>query len=154
MFNQILLWSFFILPWLVLFFLKKHKVKRYFPGGLFGALILTVIFQIAEKYHWWTIEENIPILTNVTTFVYGSFLVGTIIILYFTFGNFIKYLVTNLIIDSLLSFGISKWYEHLNIYKLVNINSFGVYIVTTVVAILIYFYQIWQDKLYSQSQKG
>ena len=147
MFNQILLWSFLILPWLVLFFLKKQKVKRYFPGGLFGALVLTVIFQIAEKNQWWTIEENIPILTNVTTFVYGSFLVGTIIILYFTFENFIKYLVTNLIIDALLSFGISKWYE-------VNINSFGVYVVTTGVAILIYFYQIWQDKLYSQNQKG
>ncbi|MEY8741280.1 hypothetical protein AB9M62_17525 [Bacillales bacterium AN1005] len=119
MFTQLILWSFLILPWFVLFFLEKQKVKHYFPGGIFGSLILTIVFQIAEKYNWWVIKENITILTNVTTFVYGSFLVGTIIILYFTFGNFLRYLVTNLIIDAFLLLvlvnGMS--FKHLQISK-------------------------------------
>jgi hypothetical protein len=106
---------------------------------LFGSLVLTFIFQIADKFEWWVIKENIPILENTTTFVYGLFLGGTIIILYFTYNNFIIYMVTNLIIDALLSFGISKWYEHLGIYKLVIINSFAVYLLTTVIAIFIFF---------------
>lgn len=150
MFNQILMWSLLILPWFILLFLNKQGVKRYFPGGLFGALVLTIIFQVADKYNWWIIQDNIAILSNTTSFVYGAFLIGTIVILYFTFGKFWIYLITNLIIDALLSFGLNKWYEYLHIYKLVNINSFGVYILTTIVAILIYLYQIWQDSLYKQ----
>jgi hypothetical protein len=150
MFNQILMWSLLILPWIILLFLNKHGVKRYFPGGLFGALILTLIFQIADKYNWWIVKDNIAILSNTTSFVYGSFLVGTIVILYFTFGKFWIYLITNLIIDAVLSFGLNTWYEYLHIYKLVNINSLGVYILTIGVAILIYLYQVWQDSLYKQ----
>jgi hypothetical protein len=144
-FNQILLWASLILPWFVLLFLKKQGVKRFFPAGLFGALLLTIIFQIADNYQWWKVEENIPILTDVTPFVYGTFLVGTVIILYFTYGKFLVYLITNLIIDAVLSFGISNWYEHLNIYKLININHFGVYLLTTIVGVLIYLFQKWQD---------
>lgn len=29
------------------------------PVGLFAALVLTVVFQIAEKLDWWIIKENI-----------------------------------------------------------------------------------------------
>jgi hypothetical protein len=54
-------------------------------------------------------------------------------------------MVTNFIVDAILSFGISKWYEHLNIYELNKINPFGVYLLTTVVAVMIYGYQKWQE---------
>ncbi|MDQ0300374.1 hypothetical protein J2S78_002821 [Salibacterium salarium] len=145
MFNQLLLWSTFIIPWFALIPLNKTDVKKFIPAALFGALILTFVFQVADKFNWWEIEENIILLTNTTPFVYGLFFVGTIIILYFTYHHFLFYLLTNLIIDGFLSFGISKWYEHLGIYKLININSVGVYLLTTVIAILIYGFQKWQD---------
>jgi hypothetical protein len=145
LFNQILLWSLLVLPWFALIPLNEHDVKRFFPAGLFGALVLTIIFQIAENFKWWEIKENIFILSNTTSFVYGLFLVGTIIILYFTYHHFLLYMVTNFIVDAILSFGISKWYEHLNIYELDKINPFGVYLLTIVVAVMIYGYQKWQE---------
>ncbi|WP_404351053.1 hypothetical protein LG311_08135 [Sutcliffiella horikoshii] len=145
MFVQLVMWSFLLLPWLLLIPLDKPKVKRYFPAGLFGALVLTFVFQMAEKFDWWEIKQNIVLLDNITPFVYGVFLVGTVIILYFTYERFIVFFVTNLIVDSFLSFGLSKWYEYLGIYELINMNEFGVLLLTTVIALLIYLYQKWQD---------
>lgn len=145
MFNQILLWFLLIAPWFLLIPLKKNKVKRFFPAGLFGSLLLTLIFQIADRFKWWEIKENIILLTNNTTSVYGIFLVGTIIILYFTYVRFWIYIITNLIIDCILVFGISTWYEHLGIYKLININSFGVLLLTCLVSLAIYTFQKWLE---------
>lgn len=39
-------------------------MKRFIPAGLFGALALTIIFQIAEKLNWWEIKETIFPLTD------------------------------------------------------------------------------------------
>lgn len=145
MFVQLVMWSFLLLPWLLLIPLDKSKVKRYFPGGLVGALVLTFVFQMAEKFDWWEIKQNIILLNNITPFFYGVFLVGTVIILYFTYERFIVFFMTNLIADTFLSFGLSKWYEYLGIYELKNMNEFGVLLLTTVIALLIYLYQKWQD---------
>ncbi len=145
MFNQILLWTLLLGPWLLLFFLKKNKLKRFFPAGVFGSLVLTFVFQLADRFKWWEIKENIILLTNTTTFVYGLFLVGTVIIMYFTYGKFLLYMLTNLVMDSLLAFGISKWYEYLGIYKLINITSFGVLLLSLFVAVLNYGFQKWLE---------
>ncbi|WP_237661792.1 hypothetical protein [Sutcliffiella horikoshii] len=107
--------------------------------------MLTFVFQMAEKFDWWEIKQNINLLDNITPFVYGVFLVGTVIILYFTYERFIVFFKTNLIADTFLSFGLSKWYEYLGIYELKNMNEFGVLLLTTVIALLIYLYQKWQD---------
>ncbi|MFD2706336.1 hypothetical protein [Salibacterium lacus] len=151
MFNQLLLWFTLIIPWFALIPINKTDVKKFFPGAMFGALVLTLVFQIADTFKWWEIEENIILLTNITPFVYGLFFVGTIIILHFTYHHFLLYLFTNLIIDAFLSFGIGRWYEHFGIYKLVNINSIGVYLLTTGVAILIYGFQKWQETVMIQN---
>ncbi|SFL56727.1 hypothetical protein [Salibacterium qingdaonense] len=150
MFNQLLLWATFILPWFALIPLNNTRIKKVFPSALFGTLILTFVFQVADRFEWWQIEENIFLLTNITSFVYGLFFAGTIIILYFTHHHFWLYMTTNLIIDAFLSFMVSTWYEHLGIYELININSFGVYALTTVIALLIYSFQKWQETVIIQ----
>nr|WP_040513517.1 hypothetical protein [Gracilibacillus halophilus] len=145
--NQMLLWSSFILPWLLLIPLQRKQMKRFLPAALFGALLLTIVFQVAEQFRWWEIQENIIILTSVTPFVYGIFLVGTIIILYFTYFNFWVYIITNLIIDAFLSFGVNALYEYLGIYRLIHIDSFGIYALTILIAVLIYSFQRSMDKV-------
>lgn len=147
MFNQIVLWSLLLVPWLLLIPLRCSAVRRFLPSALFGALLLTIIFQMAEKYEWWIIEDNIPILSNITPFVYGLFLVGTVIILHFTYGRFFLYILTNLIVDAGLSFGLDLWFQHLGIYRLERISNFGVYLLTCIVSVLIYLYQKWQDPI-------
>ncbi|MCY8234499.1 hypothetical protein [Priestia endophytica] len=46
---QAISWIFFLLPWVLLCPLDSQRVKRFAPVGLFSALVITIIFQIAEK---------------------------------------------------------------------------------------------------------
>lgn len=145
MFTLLLLWSMLILPWFVLIPLKSYQVKRFFPAGLFGALLLTVVFQMADAFDWWKVTRTIPLFTNITSFVYGLFLVGTIVILYFTYGHFWRYFITNLVVDAFLAFLVSPWFEYLGIYELHRIHPLGVYFITTILSVLTYLYMKWQD---------
>jgi hypothetical protein len=151
MFNQALLWTLLIAPWFLLLFLEKNRRKKFLPAGLFASLVLTFIFQIGDKFQWWKITENIILLSNTTTLVYGLYLVGTIIILYLTYHSFRLYMLTNLVIDSILAFGIGKWFQHLGLYQLININSFGVLILALIIALLIYIFQKWLDPVFIQN---
>jgi hypothetical protein len=149
MFNQILLWTVLIFPWILLIFFDKNKIKRFIPAGLFSALIMTIIFQLAERLNWWVVKETIFPLTNMTPFVYSFYIVAPVIVLYFTFNNFLIYMLVNAIIDAIYIFGITKWLEYLGIYEINNINSFGRFLIVQIVAVLIYLFQKWQDSSFS-----
>lgn len=147
MFNQLLLWTLLIAPWFLLIPLPIQSVRRYMPASIFGALILSIVFQMADAFRWWEIKENIVLFTNTTPFVYGVFLVGTVIILHFTYHKPVLFFLTNLLVDAFLSFGVSAWFEYLGIYELQTISQFQVLIITTVIAILIYLFQEWLDPI-------
>lgn len=137
-----------IVPW------KKQNEEIITSGSfyrLFTSLVLTFIFQMADKFRWWEITDNIILLSNTTTLVNGLYLVGTIIILYFTYHSFLLYMLTNLVIDSILAFGIGIWFQHLGLIQLININSFGVLILALIVAVLIYMFQKWLDLVLIQN---
>lgn len=57
--NQIILWGILVIPWFLLLLLDKQRVKRFFTVGLFAALMMTIAYQVAEKMHWWTVQENV-----------------------------------------------------------------------------------------------
>ncbi|QPC48397.1 hypothetical protein G8O30_07300 [Mangrovibacillus cuniculi] len=147
MFNQYLLWTLLIAPWFLLIPLPKEAVKRYMPASIFGALVLSIVFQMADALNWWKVKENIFIFSNTTPFVYGLFLVGTLIIMYFTYHKAILFFITNLLVDSFLAFGVSTWFEYLGIYELQEISSIHVLLITTIVAVLIYLFQKWLDPI-------
>jgi hypothetical protein len=151
MFNQILLWTVFILPWILLIFFDKKRIKRFMSAGLFSALIMTIIFQLAERLNWWVVKETIFPLTNTTPFVYSFYIVAPVIVLYFTFNSFLIYMLVNAIIDAIYAFGITKWLEYLGIYEFNNINSFGRFLFMQIVAVLIYLFQKWQDEAFSDN---
>jgi hypothetical protein len=151
MFNRILLWTVFILPWILLIFFDKKRIKRFMPAGLFSALIMTIIFQLAERLNWWVVKETIFPLTNTTPFVYSFYIVTPVIVLYFTFNSFLIYMLVNAIIDAIYAFGITKWMEYLGIYEFNNINSFGRFLFMQIVAVLIYLFQKWQDEAFSDN---
>lgn len=43
---QIIMWVFFIGPWLLLFAVDKERVKRYMAVSLFGVVLLTMFFKL------------------------------------------------------------------------------------------------------------
>jgi hypothetical protein len=120
------LWTSLVLPWISLVFIKKETIKRYMPVAIFVSLLVTIIFEMAHVFKWWVMLDGLApwgYITNVS-FVYGTFLVGTIWIFYFTFHNFWLYLVTNIAIDGLFAFVLNNFLEG-RIYTLVNFNQWN-----------------------------
>ncbi|MFT8321582.1 MAG: hypothetical protein ABF649_11805 [Bacillus sp. (in: firmicutes)] len=144
MIAQVILWGLLILPWGLFFFLDIKKVKKFIPGGLFSALVLTVFFQFYERYQLFEINKTIFPLTNTTPFIYGIYIVLPTIFLYFTFGHFFKYILLNMVSDAIFAFGIMYWYEHLGIYKLEGLHHIIIYTNSLISAVLIYLFQKWQ----------
>jgi hypothetical protein len=150
---QVISWMFFLLPWVLLLPLNSSRVKRFAPAGLFSALFITIIFQVAEKWNWWTVTNNLFFLTNISSFVYGFLIVATIFVFYFTYPSFLLYMMVNFIIDAMQAFIISPFiFIKSGLYDFHKINAFGLFLLMILVATLNYFYQRWQDTAFDKTR--
>lgn len=147
-FNQILLWGMLILPWLSLFFLKKNIIKYYMPVSIFTALLVTIYNELSYTQKWWVKKETIfPQVIVFVPFVYGAFLVGTLWIFYLTYKRFWLYIIANLITDGIFCFFAHNWFIKLHIVEDVKHRDFHIFIAFTIISIIAYGYQVWQDEV-------
>lgn len=141
--NQTILWASVILPWVSVFFLKKEDLKRYMPVALLGTI--TVFFmEYGISFGWWTPHENIFPLINIPPVSLSAYLVGTIWIFKFTYRNFLRYLVVNMLIDSVLSFFILSWFSRRGIVD-IHISDLQILLLSTIIGFFLYAYQMWQE---------
>jgi hypothetical protein len=142
--NQTLLWSSVVLAWASTLFLKKEEMRRYMPAALFCMVVFTFILEAGITLHWWVVTETAFPLVNMPIFVYGAYLVGTIWIFKYTYGRFWIFLATNIILDFILIFFILDWLVQRGVC-IFYISYFQVLLITTLLAVLIYGYQMWQE---------
>lgn len=150
---QVIMWFLLIGPWFLFLFFDIERVKRFFPVGLFAALILTIVFQIAERFSWWIIKENLLFLTNITPFVYGAFLVGTVLIFYLSYPSFKLYMIFNILFDLFQAFIMHPFFVWHGIYEEGKMNSIRLFLLMLSIAVIIFFYQKWQDTAFKDSTK-
>jgi hypothetical protein len=150
------MWSFLIVPWLSLLLLKREVVKRYMPVAIFTALLVTIYNELGYTFQWWIVKQTIfPWIITFVPFVYGGFLVGTIWIFHFTFGKFWLYMIANIVIDFLFMFPINYVFEKkLELYKLIHQDSWDVFFIFIGIAVVIYVYQVWQEGVLIDREKG
>lgn len=145
---KIIFWCFFLLPWLSLFFLKSSTIRRYMPVALLATVINTIVYQIAWTHHWWRYKETLfswDKIAQVHT-VYGVFLIGTIWIFFFTYRKFWIYLLVNLIIDSMYSFGFGALWRKLGITEGgKNYSPLYSVLIMLVISVILFIYQMWQE---------
>lgn len=152
--TRLILVATLVIPWLSLFFMKKDSIKRYMPVTILTSLIMTIIFQIAYTYDWWTIHTYIVpwgYMIDVS-FAYGIFLIGTLWIFYFTAQNFWLYIATNLAMDAIFAFVVLKFllpWAHVATY--VNIRAWQYWLVMFGVSLVIYGYHHWQMGIFRPS---
>ena len=112
-----------ILPWLSMPFMGKRTIKRLFPGAIFMFIWVAVESILAKKRMWWRIYERInPRVIGELPFMLGPFFVGSLWILKWTFGNFIRYLFLNLIFDTLFAYPGMYILKRLGIASLVRLR--------------------------------
>lgn len=147
--NRIVLIAMVILPWITIFFLHKHSLKRFMPATIFASLLVTIVFEIGHVYDWWRIEEKLFPWDAITSvpLVYGVFLVGTLWIFHYVYDKkFVIYIITNILTDAFYSFVFLKILISIGLYRLVNMGSLGIFLMMLAIAVIIYVYQRWQDE--------
>ena len=142
--NQTLFWASFLIAWASTLFLNRGEMKRFMPVALFCMVVFTFILETGITLQWWAITEAAFPLVDIPLFVYGAYLIGTIWIFKFTYGRFWTYLATNIILDFILIFFILDWLAQRGVCQFY-ISYFQVLLITTLLAILIYGYQLWQE---------
>lgn len=142
--------SILVLPWLSLYYMKNHAIKRYLPVAIFTSLIMTIMFEIAYTYEWWIIHEYIfpwGYITDVS-FVYGLYAVGTMWIFYYTYHNFWVYLITHFSFDFMVAYIVLNFLDQSKVLTLKNISEWQYLLVSFAVSIILYGYQLWQEKIF------
>ncbi|WP_312094968.1 hypothetical protein [Niallia sp.] len=144
-------WSLLLLPWLLLLFFDKQRVKRFFPVLLLSIVLNSLLYQIAQRLNWFTVSKNLPFLTNISPSVYGIFAVGTLLIFYFTYERFWLYFIVNLLFDILQSYVVTPFYVKLHIFDRQEMNGFESLLMMTFMSLIMYMYQKWQDTVILKS---
>lgn len=130
-------------PWLSVVFLPKISFKKFLPISIFASILVVGMCSLAVPYKWWIIKGGWKYkLFNDLSFIIGPFFVGTLWIFHFTFGNFKKYLLVNLIIDWLFSYPLNYLLQNLKLYKLVNFKPKHILLSFLSFSLTIYGYQL------------
>jgi hypothetical protein len=146
--GQILLWSTFIPPWLLLIPLDKKRMKRFLSVTFFTLLLTSINWQLAERFNWWTITDNLFFLTNIAAFNYGFSPVTTLYLFYFTYHKPWLFFGANLFLDAFQTFIISPFvFEKVGLYKMNTMSNFGLFLLLISMVPIIYFYQRLYDKI-------
>ncbi|WP_430482523.1 hypothetical protein [Rossellomorea marisflavi] len=152
---RLLLWVILLVPWLSAPFLGKENIKRYGLASLFICLFIRLESIVAEKRKWWWFYERMfPKANGETPLIWGQFLIGTIWILKFSYGNFSKYLVTNFVMDLFFIYPFSNFLKKHGIFSYVRLNRFQVYSVFFLKSLLIYGFQLAQEAITKKTPIG
>jgi hypothetical protein len=137
-----------ILPWFSLPLLGKDAFKRFLPAGLFISLVVRVVNFIAKRRKWWWWYEKLhPEVSGVIPFIVGPFLVGSMWILKLTYGKFFRFMLLNLIIDSMFTYILVNWLKKFGVASLVRLRKIQLLYIFMVEALLLYGFQFLKEKI-------
>ena len=114
-----------LLAWITLPFLGIHNIKRFFPASLLIVFFEFINVLIGKRRKWWAFNnKKNSYLLNEFAFNIGPFLVGSLWILKWTYGNFKQFMALNATVNAFFAFIIIRLLEKLKVVKLVGLNNF------------------------------
>ncbi|SDF29723.1 hypothetical protein [Sporomusa acidovorans] len=147
--NQVILWGTFIVPWLSLFLMPREDIKRFIGAGLLGGFLSILVSEAGVANGWWYFRETTYPLAMMSSYTYGLFPVIPIWILKFTYGHWQLYMVVEAIANLIFSFFILPWFGSRGFLDF-NASIIAL-ILASVLALIIYGFQMWQDDIFVQS---
>jgi hypothetical protein len=145
--NKLFLLVLMLVPWLSVPMLGKRNFKRFLPGAFFMVVWIAVESILAKRRAWWRFHEKlIPNSMGELPFLLGPFLIGSIWILKFTFGNFFRYLIVNLVTDFLFVYPGMFALKRMGIISLVRLKHYQMGILFMAKAVLMYGFQAIAEK--------
>jgi hypothetical protein len=138
---SILSWILFIAPWLLLIPLNSIRLRRFLSVVFFTVMLITIYFQMAEVLDWWSVKNNLDLLTDVSSLTYGFLPVTTLLMFYFTYPNPWLFFGVNIVVDALQAFIISPFiFERVGLYTMESMNNLGLFLLIISILPIIYGY--------------
>lgn len=144
--NSSLLWSTFILPWLTLFFINQNELKRFLPVAWFTTVLNVLLYELGISLHLWNVAETVYPLTTTPPFFFGAYPVMTLWIFTLSYSRFGLYMTLNVIADAIFAFLFIPWLSARGIAYNSSLNYLAVFLAAISQAVIIYLYQISQEK--------
>lgn len=137
-----------ILPWFLVPLLGKHSFKRYLPSGIFISFVVLIVNFIAKKRRWWRWYAAFsPKVTWVIPFTSGPFLVGSMWILKLTYGDFFRYMLLNVMVDGMFTYGLGYYLQKLHIFSLIKMQKIQLMYIFMIDALLLYGFTFLKEKV-------
>ncbi len=114
------------------------------PAALFTAVTNIIIVDMGVSWNWWTIRESIYPLNEVLPLAF-AFLAMEIWILKYTYGRFLLFTVTEVLLTFVFILLVQPWLSFRGIWVRINVTNFLAYLPAIPQFILIYLYQMWQE---------
>lgn len=131
-----------LFSWLTLPFLGKNNIKRFFPASFLIVLFEIINVLIGKRRRWWFFyNKPNSYFSGEFPFNIGPFLVGSMWILKFTYGNFKKFILINAIIDAIFTFPLIMFLKKMKVVTLARINHFQFFLYIFYKAFLLYGFQ-------------
>ncbi|NRD76793.1 hypothetical protein HPT25_04715 [Bacillus sp. BRMEA1] len=148
-----------IIPWLTAPLIGKNTFIRFLPVATFIGYIFGFISEIADNRKWWKVKNALfPKYHLDISYLFGLYFIVTIWVFKLTFGNFYKYLTTNIVIDLVFSYPIVKFFTKVGVFEFKKMQPKDFCIISILMSIFIYFYQtvvervIVKEKIKEQAQ--
>ncbi|MFP7485483.1 hypothetical protein SFC65_15045 [Priestia filamentosa] len=143
-----------IIPWLTVPFMGKKSFLRFLPVASFINLFLSLLSLKANKRKWWMNKNPLSPGSVDFSYILGPYYVATLWIFKLTYGNFPKYLLTNMILDFINAFPFASIWEKVGIFKFQKMKHLTWYFVCVCLAILIYGYQYLVEQAIRQTNNS
>ncbi|MCM3117995.1 hypothetical protein M3610_22390 [Neobacillus sp. MER 74] len=128
-----------ILPWLTVPLLGRKSFKKYLPAAVFMSTFTKALDLFGEKKKWWRFYKGIPPLDSMNFFNFGPYLVTSLWVLKITFGKFLLYFISNIILHiCFIYFGGLKIVKRYKIFELKKLTKFQYLIIDLLRALILY----------------
>lgn len=145
--SKLLLLSLMIFPWLTIPLLGKKIMNRFIPSALFMSILVWIESYIAKRYRWWWFYEKVnPRIIGEFPLIVGPFLIGTLWIMKFTYGKFIRFTIANLIVDSFFTYIMVEIFKKLRIANLIRLSKVQLSLLFFLKSMILYGFQYILEK--------
>jgi hypothetical protein len=136
-----------LLPWMSLLLIGKRNVKRFSVAGIFIIIFEIMNHVYGHKRNWWKFyDKKKSFFKDELPFSIGPYAPLTMWILKYTYGNFKKFVILNLIFDALFAFPIIDILKRYKIISLNGINHIQFFVYLHYKAYLLYGVQYLYEK--------
>ncbi|MGM0924100.1 MAG: hypothetical protein ACQEWW_23335 [Bacillota bacterium] len=142
-----------IIPWLTVPFMGKKSFFRFLPVASFTNLIISVMALVGNRKRWWITKNPLSPGNVDFSYILGPFFVATLWIFKLTYGNFSKYIITNIVLDLINCFPLFEIWEKMGLFKFKKMKHITWYFICVGFAFIIYGFQYIIEKSIMQAYR-